>query len=327
MDSMIPIPGYGQYDAARRGLEKLRAEFEYAAALPLGHQLISPLDKPWPDHKWAAFIAANNKTSGERQEFEVFPGKDCCSRFYGMGSLRSFISMAEIGMAVLNRISKMREDRTIILQGGLTLRLPSCEGYQGWLQLLYETARCYSTHVLHAEPGYWGCSGQFPSDEANPDHPFYEELRCDLFKSSADAINLWLDPSEAMCIGEHITDTPIYLPPEPEKDGPYPPNMFWLWGQKYEFSPKAWLLLEYLWMNLPFPVKMEDANKYVYGGADDCEDEAAFQSTVKRLQSELGKRNCPAEVHCKKLYITLEIFPRVLPTQALIEPPVIPAKV
>jgi hypothetical protein len=306
MDIMIGIQGFGQYDAARRELERLAEEFDYKKTLPLGHQLISPLDGPWTNRQWEAFIEANTKKSPDWQEFEILPGGSSCSRFFGPGSLDDFGRFANRGMECLKKISKMKEDRTVILRHDLIVRLPSCQGYHGWLQLLYDTARAYSTPFFHAEPGYWGWTGQFPGEDSDPAHPFFEELRYDLFESSAEAIAMWLDPSDAICTGDRITNTPIYLPPESEKNGPYPPNKFWLWGECYEFSPKAWSLLEFVYGQ--DSVKKEHAIGHIYGGADDSE--GAFDSTVKRLQTELGDQDCPADVHTKAGYIVFEVFKR-----------------
>jgi hypothetical protein len=322
MDTVIGIQGLGQYDAARRGLENLLREFEEAADgpgsyPPLFHQLISPLDGPLTEPQWRAFIDANARQGGEWQDWDVLPGGKRCGRLFGHEcSFQEFVRMAERGMELLRSISQMRTGESVILPGGLILRLPSGDGCRGWLQLLYETARAYSTPFLSAEPGYWGCTGQLNGEEDSvwtstpegvryPVHPFYEGLTHNLFESSAEALCLWLGLTEDMDFGEPLDDTPIYLPPEPGKDGPRPPNEFCLWGKLYEFSPMAWRLLEFLWGR--GKVKKEDAMRHVYGGAGD--DERAFKSLVKRLQAELAdeKHPCPAAVRTKKEYIWLEI--------------------
>jgi hypothetical protein len=304
MDPVIGIQVFGKYDAARRRLARLAEDFDYAKALPLGHQLIKPFDGPWTEQQWTKFIQANTHLGGEWQQFEVLPGGQSCSRFFGSESLPSFERLAGRGMKLLSQISRMRQAQTAILPYGLIIRLPACEGYSGWLQLLYETARAYATHLLQAEPGFWGFTGQLPGDETDPTHPFFEELSHDLFESSAAAIALWLNPFEAISEGDRIADTPIYLPPEPEKNGPCPIYKFWLRGKCYSFTPKAWSLLEYLYGK--GPVKKEEAMAHIYGEAED--NEGAFLSTVKRLQSELAVQRCPAEVHTKGDYIQLEVF-------------------
>jgi hypothetical protein len=304
MDPVIGIQAFGQYDAARRGLEKLAEDFDVAKTLPLGHQLITPFDGPWTEQQWTKFIQANTYQGGEWQQFEVFPGGQSCSRFFGSKSLPSFERLAGRGMKLLRQISRMMQARTAILPDGLVLRLSAREGYYSWLRLLYETARAYSTHFLQAKPGFWGVAGQFPGDETDPAHPFYEELSYDLFESSAAAIALWLSPTEAVCEGDRNADTPIYLPPEPEENGPCPIYKFRLWGKCYTFTPKAWSLLAYLYGK--GPVKKEEAMAHIYGEAED--NEGAFLSTAKRLQSELADQGCPAEVHTKGEYIHLEVF-------------------
>jgi hypothetical protein len=304
MNPVIGIRVFGKYDAARRGLKKLAEDFDVAKDFPLGHQLITPIDGPWTKREWTKFIEENTHQGGEWEEFEVLPDGKSCSLFFGSQIRPSFERLAARGMRLLRQISRMSLERTAILPDGFVLRLPACEGYNGWLQLLYETARAYATHSLQAEPGFWGFTGQFAGDETDPAHPFYEELRYDLFESSAAAIALWLDPSDAVCEGDRIGDTPIYLPPEPGENGPCPINKFRLWGKCYTFTPKAWSLLNYLWGR--GPVKKEAAMAHIYGGADDRE--GALDSTVKRLRSELAGQGCPAAVHTKSEYIELEVF-------------------
>jgi hypothetical protein len=312
MDTLTGIQGVGQYDAARRELEKLLEEFVEAADGPesypsLGHQLISPLNGPWTTEVWEKFIKANSHKNGDWQEFQIFSGGESCARFFGTeDSLSSFIRMAERGMETLKKILKMMEDGKVILPDGLILRLPSCEGNEGWIHLVYDTAHCYPTPFLHADPGNWGCTGQFNWDEdGNPAHPFFEKLRSELFKSSAEALSLWLDPSQADITGDRVTDKPpVYLPPEPEQNGPIPPNEFWLWGKPYEFSPKPWLLLEFLWGQ--GKVKQEDAMRHIYGHADD--DQRKFKSLVKSAQRQLAAKDYLAEVHTSRGYISLECF-------------------
>jgi hypothetical protein len=320
MDTMIGILVLGQYGAARRELEKLLREFEEAADgpesyPPLGHQRISPLDGPLNERQWRAFIRANTRQGGDWQEWDVLPGGEYCGRLFGHEvSLSDFNGMAARVMQLLRGISQMRNGESVILPDGLILRLPSGDGCRGWLQLLYETARAYSTPYLSAEPGYWGCTGQMNGEEDSvwtstpegvryPAHPFYEELHKNLFESSAEAIRLWLCPTDDMDFGEQLADPPIYLPPDPGKDGPRPQYKFCFWGTLYEFSPMPWRLLEFLWGKKE--VEKEDAMRHVYGGADDKE--SAFNSLVKRLQTELRKQNCPAAVRPKGEKIWLEV--------------------
>lgn len=319
MNAEIGIRGLGQYDATRRELERLQREFEDAAENypSLGHQLVSPLEGPLTKEQWSAFKNANSDQNGDWQKWDDLPGGDSCGRFFGDEiSLNSFIMMAEMGMAVLSKMRTLADESESIIPFDLVLRLPACGGYHGWLQLLYGTARCYSTPFLHAEPSYWGCAGQFTAEEDSesisvggvllPAHPFYEVLRYDLFKSSAEAIGYWLDPELAFDRGDHVTETPIHLPPEPERNGPSLPDAFWLGGKKYEgFSRTAWRLLECLYGKEW--VSMDDAIRHVYG---DCADqmEKAIISAQKRLSKELDAKGCPVEVHRKQAGFYLEVF-------------------
>jgi hypothetical protein len=317
MDNMIGIQKLGEYDAACRQLQHLREEFEEAVNEwypPLGHQLISPLDGPWSNTQWSEFTRANTHADGEWQKFEVFPGGDSCGRFFGTDtSLASFMRMAEIGMRTLQTLSTLKLEGNAAVPDGLIIRLPAAAGYQGWLQLLYETGRCYPTAFLHAEPGHWGCTGQFDWNEHA--HPFYEQLGYDVFRSSAVAISLFFEPaSEAEITSDRTADEPpVYLPPEPEGNGPYPPDQFWLWGKSYRFAPKPWQLLEFLWGK--GPVKKIEAMRHVYGGADDAEEK--ITNLAKRLRAELASQDCPMEAHTGGAYIYLEYFKPHPATQPL----------
>jgi hypothetical protein len=225
--------------------------------------------------------------------------------------------MAEQGMVVLATLSRMAEAADVILPSELLLRLPSCGGRHGWLQLLYETGRSFSSPWLFAEAGFWGCSGQTtgeedaqwgrcPSGVWYPLHPFYEELRYDLFWSSAEAVRLWLEPDQAFGVGDRITDTPISVPPEPERNGPSLPDAFWLNGKRYDgFSPAAWLLLECLWGKEA--LSTDEAIRHVYGGGADGM-EGAIISTQKRLSRELEAKGCGVEVRRRGNHFILEVF-------------------
>ena len=317
MNEGIGIRGFGQYDAARRELDRLQIEFDDAAeSYPsLFHQLVSPLNGPLTTEQWSAFKNANSDQNGDWREWDDLPGGDSCGRFFGHEiSLSRFIRMAESGMAILSDMEELADDGGSIVPCDLLLRLPSSDGHHGWLQLLYWTARCYSTPILHADPGYWAYTGQ-PTGRTDsestsvsgvliPAHPFFEELRYDLFRSSAEAIRYWLDPDLAFERGDFITETPIHLPPEPERNGPSMPDAFWFDGKKYEgFSPTAWRLLECLygkdW------VSMDDAIRHVNGGTGT---ECAIISAQKRLSSELDAKGCPVEVHRKQAGFYLAYF-------------------
>jgi hypothetical protein len=75
----------GQYDAVRRELAGLQDLFSDAAATypPVYSQLISPLDGPLSGTQWDRFFAVNSRPGGAWQDWEVFPDKRCCARFFG----------------------------------------------------------------------------------------------------------------------------------------------------------------------------------------------------------------------------------------------------
>jgi hypothetical protein len=256
----------GQYDALRRELAGLQDLFSYAATnFPAVHsQLISPLGGPLSAAQWDSFIAANSRPGGDWQSWEAFPDKRRCARFFGnSASLSSFRRTADDGYRLLRQVKRLEDDGKALVPEGLLVSLPPYDGYFGWLYLLYRSPGCDNHGILHAEPGYWGCTGQIRADDTEsptggvPVHPYYEELQDDLFLSSAKAIGLWLDAEAA--------DLPITLPPEPEPNGPSRPDTFWLHGHAYSpFGEHEMLLLECLWGRNE-GVHYDKANDYVYG--------------------------------------------------------------
>ncbi len=222
--------------------------------------------------------------------------------------------MAERGFSLLLDLAVL-ERCSAQMPEGYKLRLPPLHGWVGWLKLVYETGRCYSTDLLHAEPGFWNRTGCVTCEEESawdtvdgtrfPAHPFYEELRHDLFLSSAEAIYLWLDPWSGVNFSGYITDSPISLPEGPEENGPARPDSFWLFGKEYKaFSPKCWTLLECLWGKES--VSLDQAVELVYG--HDAEKESAITSAIKRLGAELLRKGCPAEVHKKNGHVYLSLI-------------------
>jgi hypothetical protein len=187
----------------------------------------------------------------------------------------------------------------------LLVSLPPYDGYFGWLYLLYKTAASGNSDSLSAQPGFWGRTGQLAEDAEEwsqyagivvPVHPFYEELRDDLFLSSGKAIGLWLEVEAA--------DLPIILPPEPEANGPSRPETFWLHGHPYRpLGEHEMLLIECLWGKEA--VHYDKANDYVYGvNAGDT----ALKSLYKNLNAKFRDLHCPATISLKNQHFVLEVF-------------------
>ena len=129
-----------------------------------------------------------------------------CGRYFGNADQQKpFRRLAQ------HTLSALQELNSHVLAGhGIPaealLEMPKYPDHLGVLELIYETAGCYSTDLLRAEPDRWNVTGQVTLTEAEdeewsttpsgvrfPAHPFYESLREGLLLSLAESIRYWLD--------------------------------------------------------------------------------------------------------------------------------------
>jgi hypothetical protein len=311
MSNLVGMQGYGRYDLLRREFNRLQEEFEDGASgYPrLWHQWVEFTD-PVSDEEWRAFHKANDRPDGGWQKWEVSPGGRWASRFWGAEDLLEwFVRLARKGMGLIARAGALPSTGGVILPRAFDVGHTEETGHWGWLELLYETAKWYNSPPLVAAVNCWGRTGQVLGEDFEPlaespegvwypDHPLYSEFRFDLCTASVEALRVWLaeEPNEG---------APVCLPPEARRQGPAEPNSFWLRGRRYQgFSTSCWRLLQCLWGREC--VSEEDAMGHVYGEAEGKE--GALTSAVKRLSGELLSKKCPAEVHRKSGYISLEVF-------------------
>ena len=223
-----------------------------------------------PATAWPSFIDAHQgkllESPTQWEDWDTFPNNGACSRFVGEGeksTLREFKALASRAFTILHRLKKDLDDGCQAPQD-VRLAIPSCElegsplwdgkdcgqstisldpqdEHYGWLQLLYETGRSCPTSILGAEKiGSWG-----GLDYQTPLHPSFFRLKDDLFRSSAEMLQLWLDPSTTVLPGEEQTEPPIYLPsiegsprrgPKPYWDSEY--RELWFLGQLVKYISK-----------------------------------------------------------------------------------------
>jgi len=141
--------------------------------------------------------------------------------------------------------------RLVLPQCDGTLGWHPLPGIFGWLTVVYETAFAHHTPFLHAEHGLWGRpdtareiekrvghgtrlewevahatfweeaeerkvnSGD--DSQSFPAHPLVQSLRHDVFRSSAEAINVWLNSNSTAWITVE-DESPIWLPPSDDQD-------------------------------------------------------------------------------------------------------------
>lgn len=210
-----------EYELFRSELFELAAAFDEAGASfpPLHHQWVWG-DETMRPGDWEAFIRANTRADGDWQEWSVVPGGMRCARFCGFqDGLEEYLRLAERGHKLLRSHRKNNADRPT----EFVSNLPKETGQHGWTEAVYLTARCYATALLSERSGYWAISGQgggsedgswttTEAGERYPDHPAYEELVHDVFRSSAEANRLWLNPEQVVTVGEVLGRPRLVFP-------------------------------------------------------------------------------------------------------------------
>ena len=246
-----------RYLDLRIELELLRDEF--LGALDQGwrvqHQLLSAIGHPPSpsDEAWQGFVRANQGRliqPGEWEVFDPFPTGGYCSRYHGFeisNALDEFKTLASNGFRILETIAD-EVDGGLTVPAGLRLEIPRAEvesGYEpslaefGWIQLLYETARLWPTGLVRVEPElFWG-DPEFETGEEfeelakqtvtpkdgnvpYPAFPLVESLQSDLFRSSAEALAMWLNPADVLELDTWRGAIPVYLPVVEDAPTPAP---------------------------------------------------------------------------------------------------------
>ena len=270
------------YPVRRGELLEVRKEFADAvkARRRLYHELLlyNPLmvdlgvvKSQNPATAWSSFIDAHQgkllESPTQWEDWDVFPGEGACSRFVGEGeksTLREFKALASRAFTILHCLKK-ELDGGCLAPTDVQLAIPSCElegsplwdgkdcrqstisldpqdEHYGWLQLLYETGRSCPTGILGIEKiGLWG-----GLDFQTQSHPSCCRLKDDLFRSSAEMLQLWLDPSTTVLPGDEQTEPSICLPsiegsprrgPKPKWDSDY--RELWFFGKLVKHISKS----------------------------------------------------------------------------------------
>ena len=225
----------------RAATERLMQEFTSNSSddAPICHQRLSGL----PDQKltkatWDEFRLANygrfdRKTKGQWQEWFAHPNGSVCSQFVGVGdkaALDRFRRLADTGMALLKAAAATAEttwhfDTSIYAQ---IKAEPTGETFVHWLEtaaldgeaMQDAVSACYSRQLgllLKTERIRRGSRFGYaePTDfglVALPIHPIMESLQYDVFRSSVEAIKVWLGMDDVVRVGDWPDRPPIYLP-------------------------------------------------------------------------------------------------------------------
>lgn len=225
----------------RAALERLMQEFASASSddAPILHQRLYGLpDQQLTKRTWEHFRLANDSTlarkkQGEWQAWVPHPDGTACSLFVSNGdkaALDRFRRLADTGTALLKMASANPEptwhfDKRFVEQ---IEAQPNDETYLCWLNALHLTATQCRTMFLHATIGNWSYSpmpGETVEQVATamseptpfglvalPIHPIVESLQHDVFRSSAEAIKVWLGMDDVVHVGDWPERPPIFLP-------------------------------------------------------------------------------------------------------------------
>lgn len=223
------------------GLERLMAEFAsaYSDETSIRHQRLSGLrDQSLTKEAWEDLRITNRPLFERRKkdEWEKWvPHADglVCSRFVGVGDKRVFElfqQLANTGIALLREAS-LSPESTLSLESRIADKIespPTIEAYLYWLELMHLTAKECRTHLLHVDVGNWNHKANpYESVEqvakvmseptpfgmgAFPFHPIVEDLQPDVFRSSVEAIKVWLGATDVVRVGKWADRPPFYLP-------------------------------------------------------------------------------------------------------------------
>lgn len=226
--------------AVRAALERLMQEFVSASsdAAPIDHQRLSGLPtqvvtkRNWDDFVLANYLGLDHQKKDAWREWVPHPCGSVCSRFAGVGdkaALDRFRRLADTGMALLKSAAAAAGtiwhfDARLVRQIQLDR---TKETYLYWMEALHLTAKQCRTPFLDVTVGNWGHTLKpdeiaedvaavmsKPTDfglSALPIHPIMESLQ-DVFRSSAEAIKIWLDMDDVVHVGDWPDRPPIYLP-------------------------------------------------------------------------------------------------------------------
>jgi hypothetical protein len=225
---MVAMPT--RYGGLRSELARVREEFVRASERAHGLHLdliFTPQFLPAPAEEWERFI--RSESSSGWSSWQVFPDRRIAARFHGdRTALDLYLRLAKTGLCLLQEFRRL-EDLGEGTPPGFRVRLSgSYEGHFAWLMLIHRTAWMLRSAFLsfrvgiHGEPG--ASEEDFIRAEAQNDHLWGEcgarllrrltshRLEYDVFRSSAEAIRLWLRPEEWVSHGFDSIDPATGVP-------------------------------------------------------------------------------------------------------------------
>lgn len=225
-------PRFFWYERLCGELLRVQGEFERFAQENTGlfHAMFQ-FDSPLEDSAWEAFVRANHGSvgHGQAENWEPLPDRSLGGCFYGdLNRLGDFRRIAASGLLILRDIEFLSHNRNTLPEDAL-LRLPDYPENRldvAWLQLVHQTAQL-NTAFLRLETVIWNLPSEisvddlpdddrfFASDEKGtrcPAHPICSRLHLDLFSSSSEAINCWMNPEGVVPVGGLFDHSPVELP-------------------------------------------------------------------------------------------------------------------
>jgi hypothetical protein len=221
------------------GLDRLMKEFASASTdeSRIRHQRISGLpnqslnSQTWEDLQIANRSVIKQQTNCQWEKWVSHGDGLVCSRFVGGAkfSFELFQKLANTGMALLREAS-LNSESNLNIQSGIADIIesrPTPETYLYWLELLHLTAKECRTVCLHVDIGNWNHEASpYESVQqvakamseptafgigAFPLHPIVEELQHDVFRSSVEAIKVWLGAEDVTRVGQWHNRPLLYL--------------------------------------------------------------------------------------------------------------------
>jgi hypothetical protein len=218
-----------RYAALRSALAEIQQGFECGArTFPNLHfESITTLNEALSPEAWENFIDANT-LDDVWEQWEICSDGESCDRYFGDYEwFERYRRLAESGVLILKEIGWLFGTLPS-MPAGCKLDLPSEDDYTVWTRLVDMSAEVATPFLRHVgriwnEPDdYEGDRDQLiyetwdtPADggERFRKHPFCVALPHDLFRSSAEAIRIWLQHEGAVTLDGSYDEHVIRLCP------------------------------------------------------------------------------------------------------------------
>jgi hypothetical protein len=225
-----------RYSFLREAFGRLANEFVELEAVPLFHDLVwGPDCEDWSEEEYAAFVAENcqSDVGGWWEEWQLWPSRAGCSRFYGFNNpsrefFRQFQHMACRGYRILVEFRDCCSDTPDGFRSSAVDVDYTGEYQFGWLKLLHEWAYRFPTGFLSGRCTWWGSNEMEIDIDAIASkttksirsgaiyhcHPIANVTEQNVFSASWAFIHFCLAPDQMLDLGRHDGKPELNLPCE-----------------------------------------------------------------------------------------------------------------